>query len=219
MRPSTRGRLADASSRSVASPVVSVVSALHASAAVLLVVAGVAKLSRPAADPGGLLGFRTRSGVVRLVGALEAAAGLAALLAGGAAAWIVGLLYAAFALVVLRAVVAGADSCGCFGRLDAPPSLIHVAGNLTLAAMSFVAAGAASPPVPAVVQAAGDSTATGVALAAVIGLLAGLVLVAFTALPEALAARSSGAARAGLFRAVPPPTAVGAASNNGSGRP
>ena len=193
-------------------------SALHASAALLLVVAGAAKLIRPADGFAGLVGLRTRPVAVRLIGVLEAAAGIAALIAGGLAAWIVGLLYAAFALVVLRAVLSGADSCGCFGRLDAPPSPIHVAGNLTLAAMSFIAAGAASPPVGALVQAAGESPATGVALAAVVGLLAGLVLVAFTALPEALAARSSGGGRAGLFRAVPPPTTVGAVSRNGSGR-
>lgn len=197
----------------------SVASAIHASAALLLVVAGAAKLIRPADGFTGLVGSRTSPAMVRLVGAMEAAAGMAALFAGRPAAWIVGFLYAAFALIVLRAVLAGANSCGCFGRLDAPPSLIHVAGNLTLAAMSFVAAGAASPPVLAVVQAVGESAATGVALAAVIGLLAGLVLVAFTALPEALAARSSGVGRAGLFRAVPPPTTVGAASHNGSPRP
>ena len=156
--------------------------------------------------------------MVRLIGALEAATGMAALIAGGLATWIVGLLYAAFALVVLRAVLAGADSCGCFGHLDAPPSQIHVAGNLTLAAMSFIAAGAASPPVPALVRVAGESSATGVALAAVIALVAALVLVSFTALPEALAARSSRPGGGGLFRALPPPTAVGAASHNGSGR-
>ncbi|MCY3616366.1 MAG: hypothetical protein F4Z00_00620 [Acidimicrobiaceae bacterium] len=197
----------------------SVVSALHASAALLLVVAGAAKLIRPADGFAGLVGLRTRPFVVRLIGALEAGAGIAALILGGPAAWIVGLLYAAFALVVLRAVLAGADSCGCFGRLDAPPSLIHVAGNLTLAAVSFIAAGAASPPVSAVVQAAEESSATGVALASVIALLAGLVLVSFTALPEALAARSPRRDGEGLFRPLPPPTTVGAAADNGSGRP
>ena len=194
-------------------------SALHASAALLLVVAGAAKLIRPADGFSGLVGLRTRPAVVRLIGAVEAAAGTAALIAGGLAVWTVGLLYGAFALIVLRAVLAGADSCGCFGRLDAPPSLIHVAGNLTLSAMSFIAAGSASPPVPALVQAAGESPATGVALAVVIVLLAGLVLVSFTALPEALAARSSGPGAGGLFRSLPPPTTVGAASHNGSGRP
>ena len=128
-------------------------SALHASAAVLLVAAGATKLSRPAGGSAALLGFPDPGrGGGGLIGALEAAAGVAALLVGGPAVWAVGLLYAAFALVVLRAVLAGADSCGCFGRLDAPPSLIHVVGNLVLAAVSFGAAGAASPPIPAVVQ-------------------------------------------------------------------
>jgi len=199
-----------------------VASAIHASAALLLVVAGVAKLIRPAegfAGFAGLVGFRVRPAVVRLLGAVEAAAGTAALLAGGPAAWIVGLLYAAFALVVLRAVLAGAGTCGCFGPLDAPPSLIHVIGNLTLVGVSFAAAGAASPPLVTVVQTVRDNPVTGAALAAVIALLAGLVLVAFTALPEALAARSPRHAEADLFRALPRRATVGAVSRNGSGRP
>ena len=193
-------------------------SALHASAAVLLVAAGATKLSRPAGGSAALLGFQTRAGVVRLIGALEAAAGVAALLVGGPAVWAVGLLYAAFALVVLRAVLAGADSCGCFGRLDAPPSLIHVVGNLVLAAVSFGAAGASSPPIPAVVQAMGDSPAVGAALAAVVALLAGLLLVSFTALPEALGARTSRLGAAGLFRALPSPATSRAATRDAVGR-
>ena len=190
----------------------SVVSALHASAAVLLVVAGATKLSRPGTGSAGLLGFRAPAVVVRLIGALEAAAGTAALLAGGPAAWVVGFLYAAFALLVLRAVLAGAGSCGCFGLLDTPPSLIHVAGNLVLAAVSFGAAGAASPPIPAMARAMGDSPTVGVALVAVIALVAGLLMVSFTALPEALGARASRVTGAGLFRAVPRPAARDAAS-------
>ena len=206
-------------SRRVASPPVSVVSAIHASAAVLLVLAGAAKLSRPAPGWADLLGFRARTPVVRLVGASEAAAGVAALLLGGAAAWAVGLLYAVFAAVVLRALLAGAGSCGCFGRLDAPPSRIHVLGNLVLAAVSFAAAGAPSPPIPAVVQAMGDSPAVGAALTAVVLLLAGLVLVSFTALPEALGARTSRLGGAGLFRAVPSPATSRAAPRGAGGRP
>ena len=198
---------------------VSVVSALHASAAVLLVAAGAAKLSRSAPGWADLLGFRARTPVVRLVGALEAAAGVAALLVGGPAGWAVGLLYAAFALVVLRAVLAGVDSCGCFGRLDAPPSRIHVLGNLVLAAVSFGAAGAPSPPIPAVVQAMSDNPAVGAALAAVVLLLAGLVLVSFTALPEALGARTSRLGGAALFRAVPSPATSRAAPRGAGGRP
>ena len=196
----------------------SVVSALHASAAILLVAAGATKLSRPAGDSAGLFGFRARAGVVRLIGALEVAAGTAALLVGGPAAWAVGILYAAFALVVLRAVLAGAESCGCFGRLDAPPSLIHVVGNLVLAAVSFAAADAHSPPVHAVAEATGNSPAVGAALAAVVALLAGLVLVSFTALPEALGARASRLGSAGLFRALPSPATSRATSPGAGGR-
>ena len=195
----------------------SVVSAIHASAAVLLVLAGVAKLSRPAPGWADLLGFRARTPVVRLVGASEAAIGVAALFLGGAAAWAVGLLYAVFAAVVLRALLAGAGSCGCFGRLDAPPSRIHVLGNLVLAAVSFAAAGAPAPPIMQVmVQATGDSPAVGAALAVVVVLLAALVLVSFTALPEALGARASRLGGAGLFRALPPP-ATGRAMSQGAG--
>ena len=203
--------------RSVASPLVSVVSAIHASAAVLLVLAGAAKLSRPAPGWADLLGFRARTPVVRLVGASEAAAGVAALFLGGAAAWGVGLLYAVFAAVVLRALLAGAGSCGCFGRLDAPPSRIHVLGNLVLAGVSFAAAGAPSPPImQVIVQAMGDSPAVGAALAAVVVLVAGLILVSFTALPEALGARASGSGDSGLFRALPP-QATGRAMSRGAG--
>ena len=194
-------------------------SALHASAAVLLVAAGATKLSRPGTGPAGLLGFRAPAGMVWFAGALEAAAGLAALLAGGPAAWVVGLLYAAFALVVLRAVIAGADSCGCFGRFDAPPSLIHVAGNVVLAAVSFGAAGAASAPIPAMAQAMVDSPALGVALVALVVLVAGLVLVCFTALPEALGARDSRLGGSGLFRALPRPAADAAGSRGAGQRP
>ena len=196
----------------------SVVPAIHASAAVLLVLAGVAKLSRPGTGWQDLLGFRARTPVVRLVGASEAAAGVAALFLGGAAAWAVGLLYAVFAAVALRALLAGAGSCGCFGRLDAPPSRIHVLGNLVLAGVSFAAAGAPAPPIPAIMQVMGDSPAAGAALAAVVALVAGLILVSFTALPEALGARTSGSGDSGLFRAVPPPAGSGAMSRGAGGR-
>ena len=188
----------------------SVVSAIYASAAVLLVVAGAAKLSRPAPGVADLFGFRAPTPLVRLVGASEAAVGIAALLVGGPAAWAVGLLYVSFSVIVLRAVLVKAGSCGCFGRLDAPPSRVHVLGNLALAAVSFAAAGTDAAPVQAIARSISDRPAVGVALAAEIVLMAGLGLVAFTALPEALSARTARAARheAGtLFRSVPPPAA------------
>ena len=172
----------------------------------LLVVAGVAKLWRPAPGAADLLGFRAPTPLVRLVGGSEAAVGVAALLVGGPLAWAVGLIYASFAVIVLRAVLAEARSCGCFGRLDAPPSWIHVVGNLALAAASFAAAGAARPPAATAMDSLVDSPAAGAALVLAIVVVAGLALVAFTALPEALGARTSRRGpRAGLFRAVSPP--------------
>ena len=181
----------------------------------LLVVAGVAKLSRPAPGVADLLGFRAPTPLVRLVGGLEVAIGVAALLVGGPFAWVVGLLYASFAVIVLRAVLAEARSCGCFGRLDAPPSWVHVLGNLALAAVSFVAAAAGRAPVPTIVQEIGDRPAVGLVLAVEIVVVAGLGLVCFTALPEALGVRTMRGAGT-LFRAVSSP-ATRSAAMPGSG--
>lgn len=172
----------------------------------LLVVAGAAKLARPADGFAGLVGLRARLSLVRVLGGAEVAAGAGALWLGGpVAASAVGLLYAAFAVAVLRALAAGAGSCGCFGRLDAPPSRIHVLGNLVLAGASFAAAGTGTAPARTIVQSFSDRPGVGAALAAEILLVAGLALVAFTALPEALGARTSRPGSATLFRAVTPP--------------
>jgi len=163
----------------------------------------VAKLARPADGFAGLVGFRARPFLVRIVGGGEVVAGVGALWLGGpVAASAVGLLYAAFALAVLRALRTGAESCGCFGPLDAPPSRVHVGGNLALAAVSFVAAGADVAPVQAIAQSINDSPAVGAALALEVALVAGLGLVALTALPEALGARSAGRRARPLFRAL-----------------
>ena len=195
----------------------SVASAIHAAAAVLLVVAGAAKLSMPASGAADLLGFRAPARLIRLAGGSEMAVGVAALAVGGPFAWAVGLVYASFAAIILRAVRAGARSCGCFGRLEAPPSLIHLGGNLALAAASFAAAGAGRAPVAAVVQEIGSRPAVGLALAVEIVVVAGLSLVGFTALPEALGA-PSGRGAGTLFRAVAPPAARSADLAGSEGR-
>ena len=184
----------------------SVASAILASAALLLVAAGAAKLIRPSDGFAGLVGFRVGPLLVRLVGGVEVAAGAAVLWLGGpVSASAVGLLYGVFALAVGRARLAGAESCGCFGRLDAPPSRIHVVANLALAASSFAAAGADGAAIPVIARALVASPAIGTALAVEVVVLAGLALVTFTALPEALAARTSRANTVELFRPVPAP--------------
>ncbi|NDH85371.1 MAG: hypothetical protein EBY65_11005 [Acidimicrobiia bacterium] len=91
---------------------------------------------------------------------------------------VVGVLYVVFALAVWRAISVGATSCGCFGRVDAPPTWLHVFGNLALAACSFGAVAGRSP-----LEVMEDQPAAGVGFVAAVGVLAGLELVAFTALP------------------------------------
>lgn len=175
-----------------------VVVALHAAAALLLVVAGLAKIVRPAptTDLLSTLGLPQHPALTIGIGSLECVVGLSALAVGGPlAAAATGALYVGFVLVVWRAMGAGAASCGCFGRVDAPPSWIHIVGNLALAAVSFVAVGGDSP-----LEVMDDQPAGGVGFVLVVGVLAGLALVSFTALPEALGARRGGSTTAEPFR-------------------
>ncbi|MEO0492978.1 MAG: MauE/DoxX family redox-associated membrane protein [Actinomycetota bacterium] len=166
--------------------------ALYASAAVLLVIAGAVKVIRPATTAALVedLGAPTRGPITgtRLtlaLGATEIGLGIAALVAEIAlVAVAVGGLYVVFAATVWRAMSIGAESCGCFGRVEAPPSWLHVIGNLVLAACSFVAAAGRSP-----LEVMEDQPAAGIGFVVMIGVLAGLELVFFTALPEALEAR------------------------------
>jgi hypothetical protein len=164
-----------------------VVVALHSAAALLLLVAGAAKIARPAPTTELLstLGLPERREVTLAIGGLESAVGLGALVIGGpAVAAATGSLYLGFVLVVWRAMAAGAESCGCFGRVDAPPSWVHVVGNVALAGVSAAAVAGDTP-----VEVMGRQPAGGVGFVLVVGVVAGLALVAFTALPEALAAR------------------------------
>ena len=169
-----------------------VLTALHAAAAVLLVIAGGAKLARPVPTAQLLssLGVPAGRGVVLAIGAGEIALGLAALLVGGPGPSIaVGLVYLCFAVVVARAMRVGAPSCGCFGRVDAPPSIVHVVGNLAFAVVSFAAAAGDTP-----LEVMDAQPAAGLLFVLAVGVVAGLSLVAFTALPEALGARGATAA-------------------------
>lgn len=166
--------------------------ALYASAAVLLVIAGAVKVMRPANTAALLddLGVPARPPLdgVRItvtLGVLEIVLGLTALVAEvPAIAIAVGALYVVFAVTVWRAMRLGAGSCGCFGRVDAPPSWWHVVGNVALAGAAFVAAGGRSP-----LEVMDDQRLGGIGFVVVVGVLAGIELVVFTALPEAMAAR------------------------------
>ena len=172
--------------------------AFHAVGSLLLVVSGVAKLvfPHPATRFLAGAGLTDRVSIARALGGAELAAGLVGLsVAGPIPAMTVAVTYTVFALVVLRAIGRGSASCGCFGRVDSPPSIVHAVGNLFFAAVSILAAGAGSSPAGLVAETAADRPGAAVALVVVVCLLAGLVFVFFTGLPELLRARS--AARVG----------------------
>ena len=164
------------------------ITALYASAAVVLVIAGAAKVVRPATTAAlmEMLGAVLRGSVpgtllARALGLAEITLGITTLLTDVAAfRVVVGVLYVVFALAVWRAISVGATSCGCFGRVDAPPTWLHVFGNLALAACSFGAVAGRSP-----LEVMEDQPAAGVGFVAAVGVLAGLELVALTALPGA----------------------------------
>ncbi len=116
-------------------------------AALLLVVAGVAKLRRPA--PTGLalaeLGLPGADPAVRILGGVEVLAAVGAIALGGLAAGAVAILYLGFALVTALQVrrsrrTGEAADCGCFGEAGAPVDATHAAVNLLLAAGALWAA-------------------------------------------------------------------------------
>ncbi len=168
-----------------------VVTVFHAAAAVLLLLAGATKIARPRTTADLLhslrvprLGLPSREAQAVALGLVEVVLGTLALAIGGpVTAALVGVFYVACALAVVRALMVGAASCGCFGR-SAPPTRIHVVGNLGLAVLSFISAGGATP-----LEVMEDQAAGGVGFVVLVGVLAGVFLVLFTALPEAMAAR------------------------------
>ena len=138
---------------------------VHAAAA-LLVVAGAQK----ALDPLPLVratrsvGLRVPRAVVRCAALGELAVGLAALLDGSRlTALAVAVSYASFTGFVLLARARGGvlASCGCFGKADTPPTVLHAAvtGGLAIAA-------ATGAPGPVPLGAAALVTTTAVAVTA-----------------------------------------------------
>jgi hypothetical protein len=160
-------------------------------AAVLLVAGGVAKLRTPLDTARALqgVGIAATPVVVRVGAAAEVVVGVLALLVGGPlVAALVGLSYLAFALFVVRALRDGApiSSCGCFGKVDTPPSLVHIVLDGAVAACAAaVAFTGTDVSMPAVLP---DQPLVGVPFVLLVVVGTGLVFLAFTALPRTLAA-------------------------------
>jgi hypothetical protein len=137
--------------------------------ALVLMVAGAAKVADPARTAGALraLGWPSSAGLVRLGAGAELLVGAAALVAGGPVlAGLVALSYLGFALFVVAALTSGTPigSCGCLGRADTPPSAVHVVVDAGLAAGALAAAAASVGPL---LDAGAAEVAGAIALAAV----------------------------------------------------
>ncbi|MHB8464373.1 MAG: MauE/DoxX family redox-associated membrane protein [Acidimicrobiales bacterium] len=148
-------------------------------AAALLVVAGTAKMARPADTARAL---HVHPLIVRVGAALEVAIGCAAFVAPWAGI-AVAASYGAFAVFVAVALWRGwpLSSCGCFGEPDSLPSPMHVIVDLVLGA-SALAATLSDGRAPAVLIGAHPGWgATTVVSATVIG---GLAYLSLTRLPR-----------------------------------
>lgn len=132
--------------------------ALIITAALLLSVAAVAKLAKPALavqavrDSLGL--HRLARAAVTVVALTELSLAVVLLVATGAVSLLLGAaLYTAFAAFVAFNLLSGRTtvSCGCFGQRDVPLSWLHVAINVAFAVVLLVAGltwGGAAPILP-----------------------------------------------------------------------
>jgi len=118
----------------------------------LLLLAGAFKMWQPAPTSNAMsaAGLPSNDGLTRLLGAAEIGIGTAALVVGG---WVPALLVAAaylgftfFVVIALRHSLA-IQSCGCFGKIDTPPSWAHVVVNASAAAVAIIYGLTATDPV------------------------------------------------------------------------
>ena len=110
-----------------------VAQAIAAIALGLLGASGVAKLVDPAPTTGamGEAGLPSSNVLSRLLGVVEVAAAVLGLAVGGVAVLAGALLYIGFVIFTFGALRKRIPlaSCGCFGRDDTPPSVLHVVYN------------------------------------------------------------------------------------------
>jgi hypothetical protein len=172
----------------------SVLAGPFAIACVLLAGAGVLKAWAPADTANALravgvpLARTGRIVLVRVVGVVEAVLGVAALLTGNAVPGaLVAVSYLAFASFVLvaRRRQAPISSCGCFGKVDTPPSPVHVVLDLLFAGVAVGAAATGDIALPEVLR---EQPLAGVPFVALLAIGVSLVFLAFTALPKTMAA-------------------------------
>ncbi len=157
-------------------------------AAGLLLVAGAAKVVRPAGTAQALRtqGLPSQPVLVRVLGAVEVLVALAALLELPHGAALVAAAYAAFTAFVVTALVRDRplSSCGCFAEPDVPPTPVHAVLTALLAACCAGAAAGAGGGLPDL-RDASLATAGGAVLSA--GLLGWLSYLVLAQLPRLIA--------------------------------
>jgi hypothetical protein len=170
----------------------SVLAGPFAIAATVLALGGVLKALEPADTASAMtaLGLPSGRALVRVGGAFEAIVAIGALVTGNRVlVAIVAASYLVFAVVVTVALRSGRpiSSCGCFGKVDTPPSLIHVGIDLAAAGAAAGAAvvGASAINLPDVVA---DQPLAGIPFLLLVAIGVALVFLALTALPKTLAA-------------------------------
>ncbi|HEY5318314.1 MAG TPA: MauE/DoxX family redox-associated membrane protein [Solirubrobacteraceae bacterium] len=156
-------------------------------AAIVLAVAGAAKLRSPAGASRALAaaGFSVPGGVVRLIASGELALAALVLLAPGRAACaLLAAMYGALALVA-RALMRRGATCGCFGGDDAPATAAHVGLS---AALAIIAAAGLAWPAHGIAWLLAGSPGAMVPLALGIAGAAYATVLAYTELPSAWSA-------------------------------
>lgn len=162
-------------------------------AAALLGLGGASKAVDPSDTAGALstLGLPSSRVLVRVGGVTEAVIGGAALAFGNrGSAVLVGLSYLGFLGFVVLALVRHAplSSCGCFGKVDTPPSIVHVVLD---ALAVLVAGGVALDPGVGLTEVVADQPMLGLPFLLLLVVGVYLAFVALTVLPKALAAGRS----------------------------
>jgi hypothetical protein len=139
-----------ASGRNYSAPVVA--EAVSAVSLLLLAASGVSKTLDPDPTTGAMrsAGLPASRAISRSIGIDEIAAAGAGIALGGV--WVGGaaLLYLGFLLFTVAAVRRRLpiQSCGCFGREDTPPTMLHVGFNAVSAVALTVVALSSRHPVP-----------------------------------------------------------------------
>jgi hypothetical protein len=167
---------------------VDALAAPSAVAAAILVVAGAAKLKKPLPVTGSLalLKLPRSTALVRGLGSLEIAIGIAALSAEPRVTYtILAGVYAAFAVFTAWALKLDKPlaSCGCFGDPDTPAAPSHVLLTALAAVTAAAAAASGTPTLRALLVTEGWRV---LPLAIYLGVGVYLAFLAFTALPRAV---------------------------------